>query len=169
FRPEERDHRLGEKLLAEAQGILAWAVRSAAQWYSGRLRDPETIRNSTKQYRETSHVLSCFYPGEYVHDDDGRDETQKLIRAFQAWAEEHNHGDLRRWSSRAFNGAMRERGLTIKRSNGTSYTYGIRRARQTDRVDDHTAPEVTEEAEIVRVASTIRPPLVGGADLSRVI
>lgn len=32
FKPEEHDHRLGDQLLAEAPGILTWAVEGAREW-----------------------------------------------------------------------------------------------------------------------------------------
>ena len=141
FADHERDHRLGDKLLAEASGIFTWAVRGAGEWFSSGLGDPTVVRTATRNYRETSDVLAGFFPGLYVADPGGRVVATDLFRTFQEWADEHNMLDLKRWSSRAFYGALEERGLSRKKSNGRQFVYGLRRARQTDRVPDHDVPE----------------------------
>jgi putative DNA primase/helicase len=146
FEPHERDHRLSEKLLAEREGILAWAVRGAMEWYRTGLNDPAIIQDSTKEYRETSNVLDGFLPGVYEFGDDGKAiQGELLFHAFQEWADEGNYIDLKRWSRRAFFGALEERGLVKKRgTGGKTVFYGIRRARQTDAVPDHAEPERAE-------------------------
>src|SRR5690606_39063835 len=66
FRPEEGDHRLGEKLLAARAGILAWAVRGAQEWFRAGLQEPDVVRNATSEYRETSDALAGLLPGVFV-------------------------------------------------------------------------------------------------------
>jgi putative DNA primase/helicase len=141
FAPEERDHRLGDALLAESQGIFAWAVRGAKEWFANGLQDPSTIRNSTKAYRETSDVLNGFFPGVYVADEGGRVVQSQLFRDFQEWSDTNNYLDLKRWSSRAFYAALEERGLVRKKSHGAQCFYGIRRARHADSIEGHEEPE----------------------------
>lgn len=142
FKPEERDHRLGETLLAEAQGIFTWAVRGAREWYAGGLQDPEIIKSSTKEYRETSDALAGFLPGVFTFDEAaGRVDGKLLFDAYLAWADEENLPQREVWTRRTFFGALEERGLTKRKTNKGVAFDGVRRARQTDNVPDHDAPE----------------------------
>jgi putative DNA primase/helicase len=153
FDDHERDHYLGEQLLGESAGILAWAVRGARAWYRHGLQDPSAIKAATKEYRETSDVLNGFFPGEYVPDVRGRVSQTALFHAFQQWADANNYLDLKKWSSRAFYGALEERGLTRKKSNGERCFYGIRRARATDDNSDSDSitPEPAPEKKLKRI------------------
>ncbi|WAB10815.1 DNA primase/helicase [Arthrobacter phage Tuck] len=173
FAPEERDHRLGDKLLAEREGILAWAVRGAMEWYRTGLNDPAVIQNSTKEYRETSNVLDGFLPGVYEFGEGKAIQGELLFHSFQEWADEGNYIDLKRWSRRAFFGALEERGLSKKRgTGGKTVFHGIRRARQTDMVPDHAEPERAEEATgatFSTVPTVAEAPTVSGADLDSIL
>jgi putative DNA primase/helicase len=145
FLPEERDHRLGDALLAEAPGILAWAVRGAIAWYAGGLQDPDVIRSSTKEYRETSDALAGFLPGVFVFDADaGRVEGKILFEQYLQWADEENLPQRERWTRRTFFAALEERGLTKRRTNGGVAFENVRRARLADR---HPEEVVTSESD----------------------
>ncbi|URQ05027.1 DNA primase/helicase [Arthrobacter phage Iter] len=174
FAPHERDHRLGDKLLAEREGILAWAVRGAMEWYKGGLQDPDIIRSSTKEYRETSDALAGFLPGVFVQDSEaGRVEGKVLFDEYLKWADEENLPAKERWTRRTFFGALEERGLTKRKTmNGVAFD-GIRRARRTDAVPEHVTPDPSERAEEGPLApsttepTTIQP--ISGADLDSII
>jgi putative DNA primase/helicase len=148
FADHERDGRLPEKLMAEAPGILAWAVRGAVEWYANGLDDPEVIQTQTREYRETSNALDGFLPGLYVKDSSGKSvQGDQLFAAFQEWADEGNYLDLKRWSRRTFYGALSERGLVQRRGTGGKTVFdGIRRERQTDRLPNHDQPERADDA-----------------------
>ncbi|WWV91883.1 DNA primase [Microbacterium phage phiMiGM15] len=149
FKPEERDGRLGEKLLAEAEGIFAWAVAGAIEWYARGLRDPQTVSAHTKEYRETSDALAGFLPGLFIADGEaGRVSGKTLFEAYLEWADEENLPQRERWTRRTFFSALEERKLVkVKTASGVAFE-GVRRARQTDRVK-----EAEQDAEIVRAAS----------------
>jgi putative DNA primase/helicase len=132
FAPSERDPRLPAKLLAEAEGILAWAVHGAVEWYANGLQDPARIVDATSEYRATSDIMEGFLPGVYIKDENGKVEATSVFKAFQEWADSENHLDLKKWSSRAFYGAMEERQVIRKRSTGGKFVLqGIRRAPRT--------------------------------------
>jgi len=141
FKPEERDHKLGDKLLAEAEGIFAWAVQGAREWYKDGLRDPDIIRTSTKEYRETSDALAGFLPGVYIHDAEaGRVEGSVLFESYLQWADDENLPARERWTRKTFFAALEERGLTKRRvAKGVAFD-GVRRARQTDHAPEEAAP-----------------------------
>lgn len=166
FRPEERDHRLGGQLLAESEGILAWAVRGAREWYAHGLRDPEIIRSSTKEYRETSDALSGFLPGVFVEDTTaGRVLGKVLFDAYLEWADEENLPGKERWTRRTFFGALEERGFVKKNTNRGVAFDGLRRASAADRRADDEADEADRAADAALSDSSVKkhtsPPTAG--------
>jgi putative DNA primase/helicase len=137
FAPEERDHRLGDRLLAEAPGIFAWAVRGAREWYAGGLQDPDVVKYATREYRETSDALAGFLPGVFIRDATaGRVTGKVLFDAYLEWADEENLPAKERWTRRTFFAALEERGLSKRQSNKGVAFDGVRRARQTEAVPE---------------------------------
>ncbi|WNN93994.1 DNA primase/helicase [Arthrobacter phage Nitro] len=178
FAPEERDHRLGDRLMAEAEGIFAWAVRGSMEWYKVGLNDPAVIRNSTKEYRETSDALAGFLPGVFVQDSEaGRVDGKVLFDEYLKWADEENLPQREIWTRRTFFGALEERGLTKRKTNKGVAFDGIRRARQTDAVPDHAEPEEApklaragdDRVALSSTESTSEVPPISGADLDSIL
>jgi putative DNA primase/helicase len=114
FAPSERDYDLDQKLMAEAEGIAAWAVRGAVQWYAEGLGDPEVIKAAVKEYRETSDALAGFYPGVLEPCEDSIVIGSDAFSAYLDWCEAENLPQRERWTRRAFYVAMEERGVTRK-------------------------------------------------------
>lgn len=161
FAPSERDPRLPAKLLAEAEGILAWVVRGAVDWYANGLQDPSRIKDATAEYRATSDIMEGFLPGVYIKDENGKVEATSVFKAFQEWADSENHLDLKKWSSRAFYGAMEERQVIRKRSTGGKFVLqGIRR---TPRTADNPEWAAAQEPAVERILEGGGP--MQGADL----
>ena len=123
FKPEERDHRLGIKLQDEAQGILAWAVAGAVEWYANGLGDPDTVVNATKEYRENSDALDGFLPGVYIKG--GPEDAvlaQELYNDYLTWTDDENLSQREIWSRRFFYTALEERGYKkVKRNRGRAF------------------------------------------------
>ncbi|MFE2977481.1 phage/plasmid primase, P4 family [Streptomyces sp. NPDC059258] len=118
FAPDERDPDLDRKLLAEAEGIAAWAVRGAVAWYREGLRDPQVITGASQEYRETSDPLAGFLPGVLEWADEsvvmnGND----AFNHYRDWCEAENLPAKEQWTRRAFYEAMEERGAVKKRTN----------------------------------------------------
>ena len=57
---DERDNNLPAKLLAEAQGILAWIIQGAVTWYGQGLKPPTAVREATDEYRREMDVVGTF-------------------------------------------------------------------------------------------------------------
>src|SRR5690606_14203081 len=96
-----------------AEGILAWAVRGAVEWYRNGLQDPEVVRNATREYRETSDALSGFLPGvlEKTGDPNDRVSGTAAFNAYMDWCEAENLTPKERWTRRMFFAALEERGI----------------------------------------------------------
>ncbi|MFB6955261.1 phage/plasmid primase, P4 family [Streptomyces niveus] len=118
FAPAERDPDLDRKLLAESEGIAAWAVAGAVAWYREGLRDPQVITGASQEYRETSDPLAGFIPGVLEWADEsvvmnGND----AFNHYRDWCEAENLPAKEQWTRRAFYEAMEERGAVKKRTN----------------------------------------------------
>ncbi|TDU32836.1 P4 family phage/plasmid primase-like protein [Panacagrimonas perspica] len=82
---EERDFALREKLRAEYPGILAWAIRGAAEYLRDGLRVPETVRDATKDYRDESDPIGRFISEMCVLDPAAYISSAALYEAFDSW------------------------------------------------------------------------------------
>ncbi|WP_223279360.1 phage/plasmid primase, P4 family [Streptomyces sp. SDr-06] len=131
FAPHERDHDLDKKLMAEAQGIAAWAVRGAARWFAEGLADPECISAATREYKETSDTLAGFFPGVLTRDDGARLDGAEAYNCYRDWCEAEGLPSKEVWSRRAFYGAMEERGIQRVRVAKGMALVGIRLAQST--------------------------------------
>ncbi|MFI9206177.1 phage/plasmid primase, P4 family [Streptomyces sp. NPDC053048] len=127
FAPHERDYGLDAKLMRETEGIAAWAVRGAVEWYRNGLKDPAVITRASNEYRATSDALAGFFPGVLEQCDDmhvmnGNDAFNHYLD----WCEAENLPQRERWTRRTFYSALEERGVTrvIKRA-GVALT-GVR-------------------------------------------
>jgi putative DNA primase/helicase len=128
FAPHERDYDLDRKLRAEAAGIIAWAVRGAAEWYAQGLRDPESITAATKEYRATSDALAGFFPGVLVEDEASTMPGADVYTTYVDWCAEEGLKSSEVWSRKALYGAMEERNVTKKKTNKGISLVGIRPA-----------------------------------------
>ncbi|WP_405817294.1 phage/plasmid primase, P4 family [Streptomyces sp. NBC_01390] len=129
FAPHERDHSLDVRLLAEAEGIAAWAVRGSVQWYAGGLQDPQVITSASREYRETSDQLAGFFPGVLERTDD--DQVMNGTEAFNTyleWCEAENLPARERWTRRTFYDAMEERGVSRRKTMRGISLVGLRAA-----------------------------------------
>lgn len=165
FAPEDRDPRLGEKLLAEAPGILAWAVRGASAWYANRLGDAETVTAATEEYRETSDALAGFLPGVLAWDEAARSTSgADLYRSYLEWADEENLPKQEVWTRRSFFAALAERGAVKRKSEKGVVFDGLRKARPSDA---KSSPDPCPDPGSLALSSDTNPPI--GFDLDDVL
>jgi putative DNA primase/helicase len=115
FAPHERDHDLDKRLLAEAQGIAAWAVRGAQAWFAAGLADPATITQATQEYKETSDALSGFFPGVLERAEGHIMLGSDAYNSYRDWCEAEGLQAKEVWKRALFYEAMEERGITKKR------------------------------------------------------
>jgi len=84
---EEIDRDLQVKLLAQAEGILAWAVAGAVQWYRDGLGRPDEVREAVEAYRREMDHLGRFIDENCVIGDEFSAYSSVLYPAYQRWAE----------------------------------------------------------------------------------
>ncbi|MGW3072755.1 phage/plasmid primase, P4 family [Kitasatospora sp. NPDC001132] len=126
FAPHERDYDLDRKLLAEAPGIIAWAVRGAIEWYRKGLDDPGMVRNATREYRETSDRLAGFFPDILRPTEDlTRVDGTDAYNAYRDWCEAEGLQSKEIWSRTLFYRAMEERGVQRTRTSRGQALIGV--------------------------------------------
>jgi putative DNA primase/helicase len=129
FAAHERDHYLPEKLLAEAPGIVAWAVKGAMEWYANGLGEPNAVRNATRDYRDTSDALQGFLPGRLVREEDATLLGSEAYLAYREWCAEEGLRDTDIWKRKTFYSALDERGLPREKRNQGVVLIGVRLAK----------------------------------------
>jgi P4 family phage/plasmid primase-like protien len=98
--PNKRDRTLPERLLAERDGILAWAVQGCLEWQQIGLQPPEAVMAATEEYFEAEDAL-----GRWLEEccDLGPNHTgtsADLFAGWKVWAEANGEfaGSQRRFS-----------------------------------------------------------------------
>ena len=85
--PERRDGRLTEKLLAERDGILAWAVAGCLAWQREGLKPPASVVSATEEYFESEDALGRWIQERCVRDPNAKALTAELFSDWKHWAE----------------------------------------------------------------------------------
>jgi putative DNA primase/helicase len=130
--PEERDVNLLGKLLAEAPGVLAWAIRGAVLWQQQGLGVPPEVEEATSSYRNECDRLASFLSDYCVHLPNATVRAQELYKAYQQWCEAVGE---RCESNNIFGRRLIERGIESERKKTGIYYIGI--GLRADDSDDH--------------------------------
>ena len=86
--PERRDKNLQQKLLAERDGILAWAVQGCLDWQRhGRLSPPQRVVDATEEYFEAEDALGRWLDERCVREPNAKSLTAELFNDWKQWAE----------------------------------------------------------------------------------
>jgi putative DNA primase/helicase len=86
--PERRDKHLQHKLLAERDGILAWAVQGCLDWQRiGRLDPPKQVVDATEEYFEAEDALGRWLDERCVREPNTKSLTAELFTDWKQWAE----------------------------------------------------------------------------------
>ena len=102
---DEVDRELQRKLLAEAEGILAWAVAGAVLWYCDGLVRPEEIRAAVEAYRAEMDQVGRFIDECCARGDGLSVYLSELYPAYQGWTEASGEHPI---TKRAFSAKLLE-------------------------------------------------------------
>lgn len=81
----EMDPDLGDKLEAEAPGILAWMVRGAVEWHRYRLQPPAEALGDLAEYRREQDEFGEFMATCLIVDPTATSTVDDLYAAYQGW------------------------------------------------------------------------------------
>jgi putative DNA primase/helicase len=117
---KKQDKKLGDKLKAEAPGILAWLVRGCRGWLRDGLPLPDKVKVATEDYRAGEDRLQHFIEERCVVGDPANFRVRRgnLYRAYQRWCECAGEDPLK---DTPFGEAMVARGFERFKSNGVWY------------------------------------------------
>ncbi|MBL0422486.1 hypothetical protein JI739_19215 [Ramlibacter sp. AW1] len=86
--PERRDKHLQQKLLAERNGILAWAVQGCLEWQRlGRLDPPQQVVEATEEYFEAEDALGRWIDERCLREPNAKALTAELFTDWKQWAD----------------------------------------------------------------------------------
>ena len=94
--PEERDNDLSTKLMAEAEGILAWMVRGCLEWQEKGLAQPTKVVEATKGYRDEMDKIGGFLESQCTYGPGLRVDSTELWLAYQAWCDQEGLSAMER-------------------------------------------------------------------------
>lgn len=94
FVDDKEDATLPEKLLCEAEGILAWAVRGCLSWQCQGEEVPAQVRMATQEYREEEDVVQRFIRERCLTGRGMRVQASALYSVFSDWMERTGEGRL---------------------------------------------------------------------------
>jgi putative DNA primase/helicase len=127
FKGEDADLDLYEKLRAEAQGILAWAVRGCLLWQRNRLSPPNCVKNAVQQYRQENDLLAEFIQQCCVLKDSLETHTRKLYAKYSWWAIQQHFSIKETLTSKMFGRLMGKKfGKKFKSDGGYYLGIGLR-------------------------------------------
>jgi putative DNA primase/helicase len=85
-KPSNPDPDLGEKLKAEAPGILAWMMRGCLDWIENGLIRPASVMAATEEYFEAQDVLGGWLAQETEPDPKAWATSKALFESWTAYA-----------------------------------------------------------------------------------
>jgi putative DNA primase/helicase len=111
---DEQDRQLGEKLRAEAPGVLNRLLDGLCDWLDNGLLEPQEVTAATATYRSDSDPLGRFISACLSASAGDREQSSSVHDVFKAWARANGE---REWSNKGMTGALRERGYQSKHSD----------------------------------------------------
>lgn len=109
----EKDKGLAKKLRAEADGILAWAVRGCLAWQREGLQTPSKVVAASRAYREAEDRIGAFLSDCCIVRDGAQVTAKALYEAFRSWAADNGEYEL---SQKALGQRLAERGFESQRT-----------------------------------------------------
>lgn len=118
----ERDTSLGDKLRAEAGGILRWAIEGCIRWQRSGLARSERVASATGGYLENEDTLGNWMAECCTLGHGLRCRRGWLYQSYAQWCQSTGEFciPLKRWIPQ-----IEARGLETRKSSGHATVYGI--------------------------------------------
>ena len=85
--PEKRDPLLTEKLLAERDGIMAWALEGCLLWQRQGITQPKSVSDATEEYFEAEDAMGRWLSERCNFGPNQKALTAMLFNDWKQWAE----------------------------------------------------------------------------------
>ena len=90
----EQDPELRSKLLAEAEGILAWIMSGAVDWYSHRLPTPDEVDQAAASYQQQQDKLADWLEECCVTGNGFESRAQALFDSYKQFSERNGERNI---------------------------------------------------------------------------
>lgn len=107
----EVDKRLSAKLAEELPGILNWALDGCLRWQREGLRIPKVVADAVAEYRRNEDILGSFLEDCVIMDSFGEVLCSSMFEAYCRWSESEGINPRFRWTHKALNKRLEERGF----------------------------------------------------------
>ena len=111
---EVPDPNLKDRLLDEAEGILAWMVRGYATYAHEGLRPPGAVVQATNEYRTDQDVIGSFLADRCTLGIAHKCYSADLRSSYTGWCKDNDEHPI---SSRAFASRLKDRGCLPERDS----------------------------------------------------
>lgn len=118
----ERDAGLTDKLLAEIDGILVWAVQGCLDWQRDGLATPQAVKLATQAYRDDSDLVGQWLTECTVAAPNASAPAKDLFASYQTWCKDNG---LRDMSATGLGRKLAERGIDKARLTAGFVYLGI--------------------------------------------
>lgn len=119
---EKRDPHLVDALMAEAPGILRWAVEGCLLWQREGLKAPAAVNVATSDYAAEMDLVGRFIADCCVVGTFSQIAARDLYRAFCSWCTENRE---REFTQQTFGRRLTERGFTRERRRTGHWWAGL--------------------------------------------
>lgn len=124
FSEDRQNKNLPDKLRAEAEGILAWAVRGCLEWQRDGLNPPDCIKAATKEYQSEEDIIGQFISDVCLTGPTYTIKAADFCETLNKWCENEGY---RKITQTKVGADLKTRGIDKHKSNGTWYLgIGIR-------------------------------------------
>jgi putative DNA primase/helicase len=120
--PERRDPHLPDALLAEAGGILRWAIEGCLAWQREGLNPPKAVRDTTADYLEAQDSLQAWIEDCCEVNPNRWELPGALFASWKAWAEKAGEPF---GTQRSFGDRLEASGFLRSKTNGTRRHIGL--------------------------------------------
>ena len=83
--PDQQDKDLVQRLMLEAEGILAWAVKGCLKWQKAELSPPDRVKKATDEYQGEMDFVRQFVDEEIGTNPDCVVTKADMHKAYQNW------------------------------------------------------------------------------------
>jgi putative DNA primase/helicase len=120
--PQEQDRNLSAKLVKEAEGVLAWAVQGARDWYVHGLPPTTDVDDAEKEWRRDADQIGRFTDQCCSTMPTAQVSARALYSAYKAWADSAGE---RAEAEKRFSERMHERGFEKERKESGNIYLGV--------------------------------------------
>jgi putative DNA primase/helicase len=119
---DKQDPKLMQKLIKEAPGILAWAVKGCLDWQKEGLGNPQEVKQASTNWREDADVVGRFIKDRCIIQESATVQGGLLYSSYQDWCDSQGE---RPNSNKIFAEKLQEKGYEKGRTNKGSTWKGI--------------------------------------------